>query len=498
MKKKKMLALLLAVTTLITAVTGCGGSPDAGESSPAGDGESSVSADAGDSSAPAESDSQAGDTGGSKDPITLTWQYNATVDVAPYVDAFTKSYEEKTGIPVKIELTATGEDWLDTKKTAVAAGVGPDVWNMDVNWMSSWKDTVIQPVSNYLDAEVFEGYVPQGVDLWKSGDDYYALPVTFSVVAFVYNKDLADEIGLDMSKEWTFEDFEAYLATAEAYLKDKTVEYTDGESYPYYLLGANHTMYYWWLLVGVYGGTPLCDTNNIAQEAFVNGILKMAEWRSKGYSAQQITPGGTQAAFSDACNVLFWPTGDWTITGLTRLPLGIESDPLPLNVNYASIAAPLGQDGKSHTEVYNQGMVMNKNLEGEKAKAAAEFIKYMTVDVWREVYGPDTYNYCLPGKTDLLAEYPTWLPEEQHGIGFLDTLEKGVIHSPDYQAGGIDLTSSVHNVVEAAYAEVEANGFDEAALRTMITGKLEAEQELINVQLEENEIELDNPDAKVK
>lgn len=481
MRTKKVLALLLAVTMVVSSAVGC--SQEGGSEEGTNDKENT---------------NVSNEEGGSKEPITLTWQYTETVDLSQYIADFEEKYEEETGIPVTIEMTSVGEDWLDTTKTAVAAGVGPDIWNMDVNWMSSWKDTVIQPVSDYLDKSVFEQYVSQGIDLWKSGDDYYALPVSFSVVAFIYNKDLTDEIGLDMSKTWTFDEFESYLAQADEYLKDKEVEYSDGESYPYYLLGSSHTMYYWWLLVGVYGGTALADTNNIAQSAFVDGILKMAEWRAKGYTAQQVDPGGTTSAFSDAGNVLFWPTGDWTITALTRLPLGIESEPQPLNVDYASIAAPLGQDGKSHTEVYNQGMVMNKNLEGEKAKAAAAFIKYMTVDAWNEVYGPDTYNYCLPGNKELLEEYPTWLEKPQHGAGFLETLEEGVIHSPDYNAGGIDLTSSVQNAVDAAYAEVEANGYDEDVLRELITNKLEEEQELINIQLEENGLQPDNPEATVK
>lgn len=484
MKAKRILAVILAAAMCTGAFAGCSGdttTSSAGAASTDGTTE----------------ESQGGETA-TGDPVTLTWLNSVQVDVTPYIEEFTKQYEEETGVPVTIEITASTDDWMDTVKTAVAAGSGPDIWNMDVNWLSAWKDTVIQPLDPYIDSSVFEQYSENGIDLWKSGDHYYALPVTFSVVGFMYNKDLTDELGLDMSKTWTFEEFESYLEKADEQLKGKTVTYSDGNEYPYILLGSSHTMYYWWLLVGVEGGTALCDTNNIAQNAFVEGILKMAEWRSKGWTVQQVTPGNTTAAFSDAGNVLFWPTGDWTITALVRQPLGIESEPLPVNTNYASIAAPLGADGKSHTEVYNQGMVMNKNVQGEAAKAGAEFIRYMTNDAWNDVYGPGAYNYSLPGRTDWMEEYTSWLPDESAGSGFLETLEEGVIHSPDYNAGGIDLTSSVQNVVEAAYAEVEANGYNEDTLRSLIVSKLESEQELLNVQLQENGIELDNPDAKVK
>jgi len=437
------------------------------------------------------------------DSITIEYLYNGVIDFTPTKEAFEAMYKEKTGIDVTIDVTmAPGDDWMDTLKTAVAAGGGPDVWHMDVNWFSAWQDVVIQPLSIYLGDEIFGEYSANGIDLWKAEGKYYALPITYSVVAMMYNVDLAAEIGIEIKEDWTFEDFEAALEKAAAYLEGKTVTYTDGNEYPYYILGHYHTMYFWWLMTGPFGGTALADTNNIAQKAFADAILKMSEWRSKGWiwRRAEVQPGGTQAAFSDALNVLFWPTGDWTITGLTRQELGIESDPLPVKVNYASVQMPSGEDDKPHSEIYNQGVVLNKNLSGEKAQAAAEFIQYITNDAWDELFGHSTHNYCLPGRIDWMEQYPGWLLNPAHGKGFLDTLDHGIIHSPDYNAGGLDLTSNLQEVVETAFRAVDENpgAFDADAVYKAITDALEAQQALINVQLVENDIQPDNPDGKLK
>lgn len=439
----------------------------------------------------------------SNEPITLEYMYNGVIDFAPAKAAFEAMYKEKTGIDVTIEVTSSpGDDWMDVLKTAVAAGGGPDVWHMDVNWFSAWKDVVIQPISDYLGTDLFQEYSANGIDLWKADDKYYALPITYSVVAMLYNVDLAKEIGIEVKEDWTFEDFEAAVEKAGAYLQGKTVKYTDGQEYPYYVIGHYHTMYFWWLLLGPYGGTALADTNNIAQKAFADAILKMSEWRSKGWiwRRAEVQPGGTQPAFSDALNVLFWPTGDWTITGLTRQVLGIESDPLPVKVNYASVQMPSGPDGKPHSEIYNQGVVMNKNLTGAKAQAAAEFIKYLTNDAWDELFGRSAHNYSLPGRIDWMEQYPSWLQNPAHGKGFLDTLDHGVVHSPDYNAGGIDLTAGVQEAVEVAFRKVDETPgtFDSDAVYKVIVETLEAQQGLINVQLLENDIQLDNPDGKLK
>jgi multiple sugar transport system substrate-binding protein len=435
--------------------------------------------------------------------VSLNYMYTGTIDITAKLLEFEQQFKQQNGINLKVKIVASsGDDWMDTVKTAVASGAGPDVWHMDVNWFSAWQDTVIQPLSPYYDKNFYDQFVPSAVNIWKAKDNYYAIPASYSVVAMLYNKKLVADAGITIGKTWTFDEFEQDLAKAYAYYKDKTVTYS-GKQYPYYMLGTAHTMYYWWMTLGEFQGTPLSNTNNICQPAFVNSILKEAQWRSEGYVAQgsEVQPSSTQVAFSSAGNVVFWPTGDWTITALYRQAKGLETDALPVNVDYASIAAPTGPDGKSHAEVYNQGIVMNKNLKGWKAVAAADLIKFIgTGDTWEELFGPGSGGYSMPAIKTYAAEYTSWFKKPEQSQGFIDTIKNGVISSPDYKTGGIDLTSNVQEAVLAAINETdkEKGQFDSAKVKSVIESTLEQQQKLANTQMQEDDIKLDNPDATIK
>ena len=182
--------------------------------------------------------------------ITIDYSYNGVLDVEPYLTAFEEYFEATYGIPVTVNLQTAPDD-IDVIKTAVAAGSGPDLWHMDVNYFSSFRGNVIQPLSTYLDDDIWAEYLDNGVGVWKYEDDCYALPVSFSVVGMLYNKTALEDAGITLGTTWTIDEFESALETAYACYKDKTVTYSDGNEYPYFMLSTQHTMYYWWLFYGV-------------------------------------------------------------------------------------------------------------------------------------------------------------------------------------------------------------------------------------------------------
>ena len=175
---------------------------------------------------------------------------------------------------------------------------------------------------------------------------------------------------------------------------------------------------------------------------------------------------------------------------------------MELNTTYASITAPTAEGGVPYTEIYNQGIVLNANTTGWEGKCAAELAKFLCYDDdnWYELFGPGAFNYCMPGKTAWAEKYTSeWIGDASHAQGFLDTVANGVCCSPDYDNDSIDVTSMITEVILSAFNMVdEAGTFDEAAVRELVTSELEAKQELYNIQLEENDRELDNPDATVK
>lgn len=438
--------------------------------------------------------------------IKLTYQY---WDLIPNQDQifqkFTEQYKKETGINVTVEgQYVTDAGWEDILKTQVAAGSGPDVFHLDLNNFSAWKDAVIQPLSPYFEKGFYDQFVPSAINVWKSDDQYYAVPNSFSVVAFLYNKEMFKTAGInvDSNTRWTLQDFEAAMAKLYDTYKGKTIKYTDGKVYPYYTVGTRSLMYWWWLFWGN-GGKSLDQTNNIAQNAYVDAIMKIADYADKGWvtNSADVQPGKTTTAFSSAANVAIYPTGDWTPTTFYRQDKGIEGTKVPLAVDYGSLTVPLGSDGKVHAEMYNQGVVMNKNLTGWKAQAAAAFIKYMTTsDAWMGARGPEVGGLGIPAKKDWNEQYATsWFDKPEQRDAFVWEANNGVITSPDYNVSGVDLYTPVQDALTLAYeAAVKPGTMDAAAVRTQVIAKLEAGQKSLNTQLQENGIELDNADAKVK
>lgn len=438
--------------------------------------------------------------------IKLTYQY---WDLIPNQDQifqeFTKQYKEETGINVTIEgQYVTDAGWEDVLKTQVAAGSGPDVFHLDLNLFSAWRDAVIQPLTPYYEKDFWDQFVPSAINVWNADEEYYAVPNSFSVVSFLYNKEMLKTAGLevDNNTRWTLEQFEAAMEKISNTYKGKTVKYSDGKDYPYYTVGTRSLMYWWWLFWS-YGGTSLAETNNIAQNAYADAIMKIAEYSDKGWvtNSADVLPGKTTTAFSSAANVALYPTGDWTPTTFYRQDKGIEGTQVPLAVDYGSLTVPLGTDGKVHAEMYNQGVVMNKNLTGWKAEAAASFIKYMTTtDAWMGARGPEAGGLGIPAKKDWNEQYATtWFEKPEQRDAFVWTANNGVITSPDYNVGGVDLYTPIQEALTLAYDEaVKPGALDAAAVRAQVITKLEEGQKSINIQLQENGLELDNPEAKIK
>lgn len=442
------------------------------------------------------------------DSITLNYAYWDFIPNQEEIFAnFAKEYKEETGIDVKVEgVMVTDANWQDTFKTQVAAGSGPDVFHLDANWLSSWADTVIQPIDGYFEEDFWDQFTDSAEDMWIKDGKHYAVSNSFSVISVLYNEKMIEESGAKVpgpTETWTLEEFEAAMETIYNYYKDKTVTYTDGKEYPYYVIGTNSTMYYFWLMFGAMGGTPMAETNNIAQNAYADAIVKIAEWVDKGWvtPSADVQPGGTTVAFSSAANVAFNLTGDWTATSFYRQHHGIGGEQIPVTVSYSSCPTPVGQDGKVVSEMYNQGVVMNKNLTGWKAHAAAALIRHMTTtDAWLAARGPEAGGLGLPARKEWSEQYATeWFEKPEERAAFIWTAENGRICSPDYNAGGIDLVTKLTEVIKALTTEAQKEGtLDLAAAREMAVSMLEEQQALLNLELTENGIELDNPDGKIK
>ncbi|MEG1501373.1 MAG: hypothetical protein RR396_05390, partial [Clostridiales bacterium] len=242
-------------------------------------------------------------------------------------------------------------DWQDTQKTQIAAGGGSDVFHLDLNWLSAWADNVIQPLDPYIEADFWDQFVPNASDVWMKDGKHYAASNSYSVISVLYNEKMIKDAGATVpayNETWTLEQFEAAMEKVYTYHQDQKITYSDGKEYPYYILGTTSAMYFYWLMYGPMGGIPMADTNNIAQNAYADAIVKMGEWIDKGWvtPSAEVEPGQGTVAFSAGGNVAFSITGDWTPTGFYRKANGIGEEKTPLTVSYSSCPTPVGKDGK--------------------------------------------------------------------------------------------------------------------------------------------------------
>lgn len=488
-KIKKVLAVILAAGMLSGLLAACSGNNDTTTTSK---GDTTGSAAGSSANAGGES-------------FELSYQYWDLIPNQEEVFAkFTEEYKKETGNTVTIKGQLMSEDgWEEVLKSQIANGEGADVFHLDLGKASVWQDTVIQPLNSYYDAEFWDQFIPSTIEVWKKNDQYYAVPNSFSVVGIYYNKDMFKEAGIEVTSDtrWTLAEFESAMEKLHKTFAGKKVKYTDGNEYDYVVLGSRAAMYWLWMMWNE-GGIPLDQTNNIAQKAYADAIVKMAEYKSKGYIVPEgeVQPGNKTTAFAAAGNVGMIISGDWTATAIYRTDKGIGEEAVPKVVNYGSLTVPKGSDGKVRGEMYNQGVVMNKNLTGAKAEAAAAFIKYMTTgDAWLDARGPEVGGLGIPARTEWAELYAnSWFGNKDERSAFVWTAENGVISSSDHKVGGIDTTAKIDNVILTVFESVTVGNFDKAAVEALVISELEKAQAEINEQLEENDMTPDNPEAVVK
>ncbi len=220
---KSLLAILFAVLMLVSALAGCGATPAATESS---------SAAASESVAPAESSEAAASEEATPEAAQLE-EY----EIVYYMLANTISQElpaivEKLNEMVKPKINATVNivmldwgTWTDKFNTSINAGE-----KMDVAFTADWYGYVDSVANGYFlplsdpEDNLLEKYAPETVKALGEGfivgsqidGVNYAVPTDkeFAVPAgIVWNKDLTDKYGMDLSKIRNIAELEPFLKT---------------------------------------------------------------------------------------------------------------------------------------------------------------------------------------------------------------------------------------------------------------------------------------------
>lgn len=197
--KKLTVALLLAAMT--AALAGCGGASAS----------DTASAERTQTDAAAET---AGETesSGSQDPVTLRFMWwggderaQATLDV---IEQFEKEYP---WITIEAEY-GSSDGYQEKLTTQLTSGTIADIFQMGPGWMPGYVEANPEYFADFNDFTDTMDLTTFDENILKNNGQFdghqYGLPTGIAGHALIYNEKLAEEIGIDFSQAYTWDDLE--------------------------------------------------------------------------------------------------------------------------------------------------------------------------------------------------------------------------------------------------------------------------------------------------
>ena len=159
------------------------------------------------------------DDSGSEKSTVLTWYYpdeqNLHTDIV--WDAINEYTKDKIGVEVDPKISTWG-DYTTKTNTVMSSGQDYDIMFQSATYVNAVTSGATQPINEYLDTVGKEMKDALPESLWKSvtiDGKIHGVPTykdNASVSGIVYNKTLADEIGMVMPEEFDVKSIEAYDA----------------------------------------------------------------------------------------------------------------------------------------------------------------------------------------------------------------------------------------------------------------------------------------------
>jgi len=263
--------------------------------------------------------------------IRLAWwggdaRHKATIDAA---DAFMKKYPQ---ITVKTEYQGF-EGYYDKLITQIAAGTGPDAFQ----FITAWFGDVRKSPEMFYDLRKLAGLDLSGwnqstLDTMSLDGKLIGLPQGQNARILVYNKDLADKLGVDVQKYPTWKGFNAAVQAARA--KDPSIYGYSGIMDQYY-----------YPLIGY--------LDQVSGNEFITKDVKF------GFSEQQLVDGLTM--FHD-----WFQNGTFEPLDKTVLLKNAWSDPAWLNGNVLFNETPVTQLGQQMKYPFKVGLTRYWVADGAK------------------------------------------------------------------------------------------------------------------------------------
>lgn len=138
--------------------------------------------------------------------VTIELEYGITGAQLEVFQGIVQGFTDETGIGVTI--TQPGNGYENAMKTRMASGDLPDVW-VTHGWSVMRYSEYMTPLEDQeWYSLIDESLLPSITD---ADGHIYVLPITEAVCGLIYNKDVTEAAGIDISTVRTWEDFTAAL-----------------------------------------------------------------------------------------------------------------------------------------------------------------------------------------------------------------------------------------------------------------------------------------------
>ncbi|NUU60089.1 extracellular solute-binding protein [Paenibacillus agri] len=389
------------------------------------------------------------------------WQYEFPAKVELIDELIT---EFQTLHPnIKVKQTNFPYDQYNQKvATLVPAGKGPDIINLYYGWLPKYVAAgYLQPLpqDSFPTAEIEKDYYPL-VEAAKIDGSYYAIPTAVRTLALFYNKDLLDKAQI---KE---------LPTTWEQLVEDSIKLTEKDAKGQFVVeglawepGAQ--LHHWYRdgLLPQAGGQDLSEDRRKILWADTPAGLEAFQYLLDFAIKHKV---GINGFYENDSNAFMNGFAALNIDGSFRLG-SIKKDFANLNFG----VAPLPSYKAQSTPSSFWANAIPKNVEGDKLKAATEFLKFLTSkevqEKWVDRIGELPAQKAVASqdkyvKDEKLGPFITqldhsrahfFIDETQEKTLFVDATNEVLVNHVSVEKAFNDLVAKVQKLYDDYWAEVD-------------------------------------------
>lgn len=273
--------------------------------------------------------------------------------------------EQNPGITIEPEYAGWDDYWRKLAPQA-AANELPDIMQMDLSYIAEYSsNNQLADLTPYIGVQInvdnIEENVLSGGEL---NDGMYGFNLGTTAFSYYYNPELVEEAELDLSEDWTWEDFETFASNAAAagYSSGASVEYAH-LYFDYYLRSQGERFF-------SEDGTSLAYEDD---QLFVDFFTMQKELIEKGAgvspdeAAQQTGPEDSPFVKGEALGKFGWVTQFPSEQQLSDLTFDIHNPPESTDETKGLFLKP--------------SMFFSVAENSEHKEAAAKFIDFFVNDI---------------------------------------------------------------------------------------------------------------------